>query len=249
MDYYFADRFLISGSETKPPFTEKIILLPAVSSFQPSMPAPVVNPLPALRNGYPTFGSFNRMSKLNPGVIHLWANLLKEVPKAHMLLGNLPAEHGADVLADWFQREGIGTDRLSFYSSCETIAYLGLHHKVDLCLDTFPYTGFTTTADSAWMGVPTLTWRGHSCVGRQSACLLSHMRLPDFIADDAADFVAKGSFWANNLEVLAEIRAGFRQRFLQSPVGQPEDVARSMLNALRTIWTRWCEGQPPESLP
>jgi protein O-GlcNAc transferase len=242
MDYYFADRFLIPKSNLPSLFTEKIIHLPAVASFLPSIHAPAINLLPALRNGFLTFGSFNRMSKLHPAVIQLWAKLLLAAPKSRMLIGNLPVEGGAEVISGWFQREGIRADRLGLYSTSDARSFHALHHEVDLCLDTFPYTGFTTTADAAWMGVPTLTLRGLSCITRQSACLLSHLGLEEFIADDAAGFVVRGIYWANHFEALAGIRAGFRQRFAQSTLGRPECVARGLLDALRTIWIRWCEG-------
>jgi len=37
-----------------------------------------------------------------------------------------------------------------------------------------------------------------------------------------------------------------RERFAQSPIGQPALVAAGLERALRTMWQRWCAGLPPE---
>jgi protein O-GlcNAc transferase len=47
--------------------------------------------------------------------------------------------------------------------------YLELHQQADICLDTFPYTGGTTTLHALWMGVPTLTLAGQTVPGRSGA--------------------------------------------------------------------------------
>ena len=45
-------------------FTEKLVHLPASVPFLPEPSDPPVAALPALANGYLTFASFNRLSKL-----------------------------------------------------------------------------------------------------------------------------------------------------------------------------------------
>ncbi|WP_256737832.1 hypothetical protein, partial [Paraburkholderia fungorum] len=45
--------------------------------FHPEKNAPPVNILPAMHNGYITFGSFNRLNKLRADVIAVWAKLLR----------------------------------------------------------------------------------------------------------------------------------------------------------------------------
>lgn len=139
-------------------------------------------------------------------------------------------------------------ERIDFHPRTTTAEYLALHHKVDLCLDTFPYTGGTTTMHALWMGVPTLTIPGNTLPGRVSACALSHMGLPAFIAHDIDDFVAKGVYIANDTGLLSEIRINLRQLVENSPMGHPEIIAAGFEDAIRTMWHRWCAGQAPSIL-
>jgi predicted O-linked N-acetylglucosamine transferase (SPINDLY family) len=247
VDYYLADRYFLPPGRFDSQFTEKLVYLPAVAPFLPDMKAPPVNGLPALRNGYVTFGSFNRLTKLRPSVIALWSRLLKALPDARMLLGAMPSDASSNPLPGWFAREGIARERLSFHPRSDIASYLALHHQVDMCLDTFPYTGGTTTNYALWMGVPTLTLAGETPFGRQGAANLGHVGLDGFVAEDAADFEAKGLYWAGNLTALAEVRAGLRARWEQSPARRPEVIAAGVESALRTMWQRWCAGLPAQT--
>ncbi|MBZ0068069.1 MAG: tetratricopeptide repeat protein [Thiobacillus sp.] len=247
MDYFLADRFFLPPGQFDGQFTERIVYLPAGAPFLPSKDAPPVNGLPALSNGYLTFGSFSRPNKLSPAVISLWAELLRALPDSRMLLGGMPEEGNYDALIKWFEMEGIGCERLIFHARCGMENYLNLHQQVDYCLDTFPYNGGTTTLHALWMGVPTLTLAGDTAAGRSGASILGHAGLESFIARDAADFLNKGLSWAGNLAALSDIRSGLRERFTKSAMGQPVLVATGVERALRMMWQRWCAGLPAES--
>ena len=247
MDYYLADRYFLPPGVFDGQFTEKLVYLPAIAPFLPDESAPPVNVLPALSNGFVTFGSFNRLSKLSRSAIALWSRLLRTLPDARMFLGGLPQDSSTDVLIDWFAREGIGRERLSIHPRSGVPAYLALHHQVDMCLDTFPYTGGTTTNHALWMGVPTLTLAGQTAPGRHGAANLGHVGLDAFVAKDAEDFQEKGLSWAGDLAALAGVRAGLRDRWTQSPVRRPEVIAAGVESAFRTMWRRWCNGLPAES--
>ena len=247
MDYYLADPFFLPPGQFDDQFTEKIVHLPATAPFSPSDLAPSVNPLPALSNGYITFGSFNRSNKISPSVVALWSQLLRALPSSRMLLGAMSIDGKNDSLIEMFAREGIASERLILRPRCETISYLAVHQQVDICLDTFPYSGGTTTCHALWMGIPTLTLAGKTAPGRQGAGNLGHFGLGAFIAEDQTDFVEKGLSWANNLVELSSLRLELRERFKQSAMGQPAVIAAGLERALRIMWRRWCEDLPTES--
>ncbi|MFC5475992.1 tetratricopeptide repeat protein [Paraherbaspirillum soli] len=247
MDYYLTDRCILPPGQLDSQFTEKLVHLPANAPFLPSADAPPVNALPALDNGYLTFGSFNRQNKLSRAVIALWSQLLRALPDARMVLGAMPQDGQYDALVDWFAAEGIARERLDFYPRSNMQDYLALHHRVDFCLDTFPYNGGTTTLHALWMGVPTLTLAGNTVAGRTGAGILGHVGLDAFVAQDAAAFVKQGLSLAADVSALAELRTGLRQRFEQSAPSQPGLIAAGLERALRTMWQRWCAGLPAVS--
>lgn len=246
MDYYLCDRYL-APKELDWQLTEKTAYLPASAVFLPYSHAPEVDTLPALRNGYITFGSFNRVDKLNPSVIALWSMLLCSIPTAKLLVGATP-DHMQPALLQRFAEHGVDAARLSFAPRTTMQEYLTLHHQVDICLDTFPYGGGTTSCHSLWMGVPTLTLAGETIPSRVGATLMGQLNLDQFIATSIEDFVEKGAYWDQHLDELAALRTGMRSRFLASPLSQPERIAAHLEKLLRTMWKRWCQDLPPAHL-
>jgi protein O-GlcNAc transferase len=240
MDYYLADPFFLPPGEFNQFFTERLLQLPVIAPFQPNEAAPSINPLPALANGCITFASFSRMGKLSAEVITLWSKLLNALPGSRMLLGAMASEREFAAPTAWFAANGIHADRLEFHFGARMDAYLQLHHRVDICLDPFPFTGATTTGHALWMGVPTLTLAGHTAPGRLGAAMLQHAGLESFVACGHDDFVAKGLRWSRDLKSLAQLRASLRDRFRQSSLGQPEVFAHGLAQTLRGIWQKWC---------
>jgi predicted O-linked N-acetylglucosamine transferase (SPINDLY family) len=221
--------------------------LPSAVAFQPSGQSPAINTLPALGNGHITFGSFNRPNKLNESVIILWSMLLRQVPNARMVLGGISLD-SEETLRQIFAHEGIAQDRLTFFSRTNLVNYLALHHQVDLCLDTFPYGGGATTANAAWMGVPTLSLAGETPPSRFGSAMTHQLGLDGFIATRIEDFIEKGVYWSENLSELSDIRDGMRARFSASSLGQPNQLADHLGTALRAMWQRWCDDSSPVAI-
>jgi predicted O-linked N-acetylglucosamine transferase (SPINDLY family) len=247
MDYYISDPFHLPPGRYDHQFTEKIARLPLGTPWMPKKGAPDVNPLPALTNGYITFGSFHRASKLSRDVVGLWGHLLRAVPDAKMLVGGL-TQGSDDTLLGWFDEEGIDRDRLLLRYRAGMNEYLKQHYDVDVALASFPYTGATTACHALWMGVPTLTVTGETNPTYSTASYLAHLGLSSFIANDAPSFVALGQFLSQNLPTLAALRETMRERFTNSLVGYPGVSAAGLERAMRLMWHRWCQGLPAEDL-
>jgi predicted O-linked N-acetylglucosamine transferase (SPINDLY family) len=247
MDYYLADQHFLPPGQFDASFTEKIAYLPAAWTFEPCATSPLVNALPALEAGFLTFGSFNRSGKLNPFTVRLWCRLLRETPHSIMIMVGIPADARRQALTELFNAEGIVTERLAFVPRSDMQTYLTLHHQVDICLDTYPYTGGTTTNHALWMGVPTLTLAGQTPASRQGAANLSHVGLEGFTASSSDEFVRQGRYWSTEIAALAEVRRGLRERWRRAPLRRPAMIASALDAALRHMWRRWCADLPAQS--
>ena len=245
IDYYIGDRHFLPHGEYDSLFSEKILRLPANAPFFPSPFAPDVNELPGLVNGYVTFASFNRIDKIGRSVVRVWSSLLRLVPNSRMILAGMPIGGGFEHLIKWFAEEGVESDRIDFYRRSSMAEYLKMHSRVDICLDTFPYGGGTTTCHALWMGVPTLTLVGSTPTSGVGRAILSHVGLhAEFCAYDQDDFIGKGLFFAHNLSSLKKIRFDLRMNMQKSALLQPELIAGSLEYALRHSWREWCVDSP-----
>jgi predicted O-linked N-acetylglucosamine transferase (SPINDLY family) len=246
IDYLICDPFNAPHGLYEAYYSEHFARLPSVGAFVLDEDAPAVNDLPALTNGYITFASFNRHSKLSDRVIAAWCEVLRAVPNSRLLshIGDIAL---VDQLTARFGRHGISADRLRFHPRVPKPEYLALHNDVDIVLDAWPYTGGTTTNHALWMGVPVVTIRGPSRAHCQSAAVMGRMGLNDWVADDVAGFIRIATERARDIEALADLRRGMRQRWLTSPLRQNGVITRGLEAALRIMWRRWCAGLPPEN--
>ncbi len=242
IDYLICDRFNAPLGLYEHYYTENFARLPSSGAFLPSVRAPAVNALPALKNGYVTFASFNRPNKLGRRVIEVWSQVLTATPGSRLLLGNVVDACGARALADRFGEFGIAAQRLAFSPKLPMGEYLALHRDVDIVLDTWPYTGGTTTNHALWMGVPVVTLRGPSRAHCQGAAALGRIGLDEWVAVDEVDFVRKAVEHATDIQGLANVRASMRERWLSSPWRNDAAIARGLEAGLRVMWQRWCAG-------
>jgi predicted O-linked N-acetylglucosamine transferase (SPINDLY family) len=87
------------------------------------------------------------------------------------------------------------------------------------------------------MGVPVLTVAGSDCRSRQGASILSAVGLPDFVADSPEKLIDLAATWADQRDVLADLRETLREMIAQSPVTDAETYVRNLEDAYRTAVT------------
>jgi protein O-GlcNAc transferase len=198
---------------------------------------------PLLKNGYPSFGCFNNLAKVNDRVLDLWARLLLAVPDARLLLRakQLANEATRQRVLDRFTAAGVDPSRIETGGSLPSReAGMAEYARVDIALDPFPYTGATTSAEALWMGVPVLTLKGDRFIARVGESFNRNIGLADWIATDPDDYIARAARFCRDVEELKRQRQALRLRGAASPLGNPVWFANQLETALRGMWKRYC---------
>jgi predicted O-linked N-acetylglucosamine transferase (SPINDLY family) len=195
-----------------------------------------MTPLPALSNGYVTFGSFNNPAKLSAMTLDVWAEVLKAVPESRLLLkyGGLDQPEDQGKYRATLGARGIEQERLLFSGWSKTPELLAAYGAVDLALDTMPYSGGLTTCEALWMGVPVITYPGKTFAGRHSTSHLTNAGLPQFVAEDRNGYVKLAAEWAGRPVELADIRMKLRGLLRGSELCNGETFAEGFLGLIRT---------------
>jgi predicted O-linked N-acetylglucosamine transferase (SPINDLY family) len=246
IDYRFLRYTAAVGEQREKYLTEKVARV-RFRGLQPERDAPPVQPLPALAAGRVTFASFNKTSKIGEAVIDLWSRVLHAVPGSRMLVGAAGEPRQVERLRAQFAAGGIGDERLLFRGKVPLAEYLAMHGEVDIVLDSFPYSGGTTSHHALWMGVPVLTLAGDNPQQNQGTVLLAALGLQDWIVHTPEAYVAKAKAAAGDLQALAALRGELRPRMAAHLQAEHAGIARDMDAALQAMWRRWCAGLPPES--
>jgi len=241
MDYFFADHVTVPP-EARRYFSEDVIELPAFVPYSPLEPSPEVGPLPALGHGAVTFGCFNRLSKVTPEAMRLWARVMAAIPGSRVLLKVYGVDHPLvqDHLRATFAAEGGDARRMVFLGGSSRWDHLAAYGRVDLVLDPFPHGGGVTALDGLWMGVPMVTLLGERIPSRMGASILTTLGLREFIASTPEEYVALAIHYVRDLSRLAVLRAELRQRLAGSVICDHRAYCRAVEGAYRTMWVRWC---------
>jgi len=242
IDYRLTDSWADPVDDQRHSHGEELIRLPdGFLCFEPLDIAPDVSDLPALKTGAVTFGSFNNMPKINSGVITAWAEILKAIPEARLLLKTkgLCDVSGRDVIYKEFENNGIDAERIECigYVS-DTRAHLDLYSRIDIALDTFPYTGTTTTCEAFWMGVPVITLAGDWHAARVGVSLLTAVGLDDYIATSMQEYINIAVKKAADLASLKGLRRELRTTIMKSRLMDKERFVRGLEDAFRDISKR-----------
>jgi predicted O-linked N-acetylglucosamine transferase (SPINDLY family) len=241
MDYILGDPYVTPEGEEHH-FTERVWRLPQIyCCFSEPRYEVSVGALPALSNGYVTFGSFNNLAKVNDRVISLWSRVLQAVPGSKLLLKTkaLADEGVRGRVRSRFAACGVGSDRLILEGPAPRGELLGAYNRVDIGLDPFPYPGGTTTAESLWMGVPVLTRRGDRFLSHVGETMAYNTGQGAWVAADDAQYVQKAVSFASDLRALSALRAQLRQTVLQSPLYDAKQFAKHLTQALTQMWAAY----------
>jgi predicted O-linked N-acetylglucosamine transferase (SPINDLY family) len=242
MDYLIADPFHVPP-QSDVHYREAILRLPDTSvCFEPPPEAPAIGPLPALAQGYMTFGSFNNLSKLTPEAIATWAEILRGVPDSRLLLGTWGLGGGRTRarIQEAFAAAGVEPGRVELRGKIRRSELFAAYNDMDIALDPFPYSGGMTTCEALWMGVPVVTLPGETMAGRHSLSHLSNVGLTETIATDRRAYVEGAVRLAQDLPHLAGLRAGLREQMLRSPLCDGERFVQHFMAMVRDVWRRWC---------
>jgi protein O-GlcNAc transferase len=183
---------------------------------------PIEEGLPEDRQGALTFGTANNPYKYTRACFDAWAAVLREVEPARFLFLRPEAatqsfqRNAARMFAD----RGVDPARLDFVGVRGE--HLPHYNRIDIALDSLPHVGGTTTCESLWMGVPTVTLAGIGFCERLAHSNVVNAGLPELSAPDVAGYVRAAVDLARDRARRHHLRRNLRTMIRNNPLGQEQ---------------------------
>ena len=219
---------------------EQLLRLPrCYLAYQPPLDAP--EPQRTAADGRFRFGSFNHSRKLSDHALDLFAAVLEAVPDSLLVLKSTTFVEAAerDRIAARLAQRGIAAERLELLEWVfGSNNHLALYGRMDVAIDTLPYSGTTTTCEALWMGVPVLTLQGEVMVDRQSAAVLAGAGLEAAIAGSEEALLRRARLLARKGPRSTEDRLALRRHVADSALTDSAGLVRALEQLYRQLWVQ-----------
>lgn len=239
IDYIFGDPYVTPMTE-KNNYVEKIYQLPKIwcSLSTSDIKDLAASDTPAIKNNYITFGSFNNIFKINNEVIKTWSSILNCVPRSKLILKSERFKN-QDYIDDFifkFNKNNVQKENLIFEKSSEREELLLSYNKIDIALDTFPYSGGTTSLEASWMCVPLLTLKGSTFISKCGESININLNMKDWISTNSKEYVDKATQYTKDFAKLNIIRTNLRKNSRKSILFDSKRFSDHFKNAINDIW-------------
>jgi predicted O-linked N-acetylglucosamine transferase (SPINDLY family) len=165
MDYRITDGYCDKDDVSQPFYTEKLLYMKnCFLCYDPTVikkgstnnnNIPLLQPTPFLKNGYITIACFNRVNKITDSVIKIYNDILVKHSTVRFVF-KTKALLNKTIKNKFINKFDKNVRKRITVLDC-TISHedhLLEYNKVDLAIDTFPYSGTTTSCEALYMGVP-----------------------------------------------------------------------------------------------
>lgn len=255
MDYHLTDYYCDSDGKTpgvkgkvrestQKYYTEKLIFLKnCFLSYTPSIgfenlpKLPVVQP--CIKNGYLTIGTFNRYNKINDDVVKVWEEILEECPNVRFIVKTkefLTLKLKEQFLNTWKNKDLLNRIEILDYSDTYQ-DHLVDYNKMDIALDTFPYSGTTTSAEALLMGTPVLTLfdeeRQYHCQNVSSS-FMYNCGMEDYIVSTKKEYIEKIKELSD--QNLHSLKKNTRDAFINGPICNHKEFTKNFEKTMLEIY-------------
>lgn len=214
-------------------YSEKLLRLPRCFLLYESYLQDKPN-IPRKTKDIIVLGSLNKEGKTNRHVLETWKTILHDCPNTRLLIKLDSAKDYSARLEFYMKHLGVEKDRLLIIRKMDNDGYKKLFSMIDVVLDTFPYSGTTTTCNSLYNSLPVVTMSRPNCHAHNvSTSILTNMGVTDLITTSAEEYITLVKDMVASPERIDGYKRTLHRKFMESM--KPEVFMADYEAALRSI--------------
>lgn len=233
INYTIYDEFY-APKEVDSFFKEEVLRLPNHFNFETPKNIDNNKPPKTRKSEEVTFASFNHSRKLNEEVIISWSKILQKVENSKIIIGNLEP-FSFNWIGNKLRELGIEENRISLLKPVGMEEYLNLHKQVDVILDSWPYSGGTTTAYAMQYGIPTITISGVTVAQNQSAGIMQNVGIKGTITKNKKEYVDKAIQLSSDIKNLQKLKIKNFEIYKQFTKNKQSNVYKDFQKLLKDL--------------
>ena len=223
---------------TKQKYSEQLIRLP--KCFLLFDPIHSFKPNPHKTKDNIVLGAINKENKSNDELLKLWGDILRRCPNTVILLKLESYDDKENRTNFYMDKLGVSKDRLIVLNKLSNEEYEKIFTMFDILLDSFPYSGTTTTCNSLYNSIPVVTlYNPDYHVNNVSSSLLINSGFPELVANSKEEYLNIVVDLVNNPNKIDEYKKTIRESFLR--LMEPKPFMISYEHELKRVYDNYFE--------
>lgn len=197
-------------------YTEKLVRMPqcflcyeSVNQTEPLMTRKTKETI--------VLGALNNEKKNSKYVLDAWRTILKHCPNTKLLIKLESYDDLEERKKHYLSKLDLANDRLLLLIKTNNEGYNKFFGMIDILLDTFPYSGTTTTCNALFNSVPVITLYNKDYHCHNVSCsLLKNAGIDELVAYKVEEYVSIVKELINNPKRIDQYKATISERFKKS---------------------------------
>jgi predicted O-linked N-acetylglucosamine transferase (SPINDLY family) len=242
MQYRITDA-VADHPDSKQPYSETRLYLPRCFLLYKTMDSLTYTFEPKPLGSTIVLGSLNKEPKNSKHVLESWKQILHSTTNTKLLIKISSIDNIENRIAFYKQALDVEEDRLIIVEFCSNEDYMKLFHTVDILLDTYPYSGTTTTCHALAASTPVVTlyhkdYHAHNV----SSSLLIHSGFPELVSYSDKEYIEKVVELCNRPDKIAEYKTTLRPQFLA--MMEPKEFMKEYEQIMINLYHKFRDGEP-----
>lgn len=162
-------------------------------------------------------GALNNEKKNSKHVLDVWSTILKECPNTKLIIKLESYDDLEERKKHYLSKLDVTPDRLLLLIKTSNEGYNRLFSMIDILLDTFPYSGTTTTCNALFNSVPVITLYNKDYHCHNVSCsLLKNAGLDELVSYSVDEYIWSVKQLVNNPKRIDQYKATISERFTKS---------------------------------
>lgn len=220
--------------ETTQQYSEQLIRLPKCFLLFQSIYQQTPN-IPRETCDQIILGAINKENKNSKYVLETWSRILQECPTTKILIKLETFDNNEERMEFYTKQLDVPRKRIILINKLYNDEYNRLFTKFDILLDTFPYSGTTTTCNTMYNSVPLVSLYDKNHHSHNVSCsLLIGAGLSELVAKSREDYVNIVKNLVNNPSKINEYKRTIHGKFME--LMQPKQFMESYEDALLSTY-------------
>ena len=179
-----------------------------------------------------------RFEKINLQTILVWKNIIndKNTKKFYLLNGCYSDRYIKERLLRKFKENNFDLKKIEFVYFNDRYSYLEFFKKVDIALDTFPYSGGTTAFELSYMLIPNISFKKNHFISNSSSSVYANLGLASCISSSEDEYVHKALEISKNKTLYTEIKKTLIDKVHNEDIYNVKEFTLDFLNLFKNTY-------------